>query len=75
MKAVISSLYSAHQVAAFDLNPLNQQRTIKIDDCGVDPTDFSLTHEGDRYQCLVQSGRSAAQAYLDGYNLRDLLTV
>lgn len=75
MKAVISSLYSAHQVAAFDLNQLNQQRTIKIDDCGVDPTDFSLTHEDDRYQCLVESGRSAALAYLDGYNLHDLLTV
>ncbi|MBN1265032.1 MAG: patatin-like phospholipase family protein [Anaerolineales bacterium] len=73
MKAVVSSLYNAHQVTALDLNLLNQMRTIKIDDCGVDPTEFSLTREDNRYKCLVQSGREAAEAYLDGYNLSELL--
>jgi len=73
MKAVVSSLYTVHQVAAVDLNPLNMQRTICIDDCGVEPTDFSLSRTDLRYQCLVKAGRKATRAYLEGYDLRQLL--
>lgn len=64
MKAVVSSLYSSHQVASYDLNPFNQQRTIRIDDQGVDPTDFSIRRGDELYEALIESGRKATREYL-----------
>ncbi len=72
MKAVIGSLYSVHLAAAYDINPFNQLRTIKISDCGVEPTDFSIPRNGERYQCLVNAGRKAAEDYLEQYDYHKL---
>lgn len=40
-------------------------RTIFIDDCGVDATDFDITIEDAKYRALVKSGYSASKAFFE----------
>jgi NTE family protein len=56
----------------FSRETLDQMRTIMISDCCIDQTDFDIPTHSERYDLLVESGRSAAKAYLDEYRAPDL---
>jgi len=55
------------QIAEIDNNPIDQRRTIKINSCNVQPTDFHLKPEDESYQELVEEGRRATRQYLENY--------
>jgi NTE family protein len=56
----------------FSRETLDQMRTIMISDCCIDQTDFNIPTHSERYDLLIESGRSAAKAYLDEYHAPDL---
>ncbi|MBZ0286722.1 MAG: patatin-like phospholipase family protein [Anaerolineae bacterium] len=57
------------QEVAFGNNKVDQQRTINVSNCCVQPTDFEVKPAPDnpKYHQLVAAGREAAQAYLRAY--------
>ena len=55
------------QIAEIDNNPIDQRRTIKINSCDVQPTDFTLKSADKKYQELVEEGRRATRQYLENY--------
>ena len=55
------------QIAEIDNNLIDQRRTIKISSCNVQPTDFELKPEDEKYQELVEEGRRATRQYLENY--------
>ena len=56
----------------FSRETLDQMRTIMVNDCCIDQTDFDIPTHSERYDQLIESGRSAAKAYLDAYRAPDL---
>jgi len=46
---------------------IDQLRTIDISNCCVDTTDFSVKPGSEKYAELVAAGRTATEAFLDGY--------
>jgi NTE family protein len=57
--------YDYHQVSSLRNNILDEKRTIKINDCGVSSTDFSIQPGSEIYQRLYNSGRQAVVDYFD----------
>jgi NTE family protein len=65
---LMDAVFEAQEIA-FDNNKVDQQRTINVSNCCVEPTDFEVKPGADnaKYDELVAAGRSAAQAYLRAY--------
>jgi NTE family protein len=57
--------YDSHQTYSLRNNPLDEKRTIKINDCGVSSTDFEICPGSEIYKKLYESGRQAVTDYFD----------
>jgi NTE family protein len=57
------------QSVAYRMSQAAQQRTVNINDCCIDTTDFSIrpAPEDERYQMLVAAGEEATLSYLASY--------
>ena len=51
--------YDSHQTSSLRNNIQDEKRTVKINDCGVSSTDFSIQPGSEIYQKLYESGRLA----------------
>jgi NTE family protein len=60
MSLMLRSLYHSYEVASYETNTVDQERTIEINDCGIPPTDFDIEVGDKKYQQLYQSGKEAA---------------
>ena len=60
---MLRSLYNAHQVSNYHTNPVDKQRTIEISDCGIPPTEFSITQGSEKYNQLYESGHQAVKDF------------
>lgn len=56
----------------FSRETLDLMRTVMVSDCCIDHTDFNIPPHSERYDQLIESGRTAAKAYLDDYRVPDL---
>jgi len=63
IKLLMENLYSTHQLTALAPDKLDQRRTIRIGDCGVSPTDFSIKPDDEVYEALYESGKQAVRSY------------
>lgn len=52
---------------SFSRETLDVMRTIMINDCCIHQTEFDIPPHSERYDKLIESGRSAATAYLQAY--------
>ena len=59
----------------FHKEPLKKLRTININDCCVLATDFSITPYSEKYNELIESGKTAAQDYFEKHQLPDPETI
>ncbi len=68
IEALLETILEA-QVVAFDNSPADRQRTININDCCVQATEFDVKPEvgNIRYQQLLQEGRTATDQFLRQY--------
>jgi NTE family protein len=65
---LMENLYTTHRLTAQTPGELDQQRTIRIGDCGVSPTEFDIKPDDAVYRALYESGRTAVQKYFSrGY--------
>ena len=71
---LFSSLLTIQKVR-FQKEPLKKLRTININDCCALATDFSITPYSEKYNELVESGKTAAQVYFEQYQLPDQETI
>ncbi|MBN2555920.1 MAG: patatin-like phospholipase family protein [Anaerolineales bacterium] len=55
------------QDETYSNNPINRLRTIEISDCCVDSIDFHIAPGSEAYEELLESGRYAAQSFLDSF--------
>jgi len=55
------------QDETYSNNPINRLRTIEISDCCVDSIDFHIAPGSEAYEELLESGRYAAQTFLDSF--------
>ena len=55
------------QISEIDNNPFDQRRSIKINSCRVQPTDFHLKAGDEAYEELIEEGRRATRQYLENY--------
>ena len=62
---LMENLYTTHQLTAPSPGELNRQRTIRIGDCGVSPTDFDIKPDDEVYRALYESGRNAVKAFFE----------
>jgi NTE family protein len=60
---LLENLYTTHQLTAPAPGELDQRRTIRIGDCGVSPTDFSIKPDDEVYTALFESGREAVRSF------------
>lgn len=60
---LMENLYTTHQLTAPAPDKLDQQRTIRIGDCGVSPTEFNIKPDDEVYTALYESGREAVLAF------------
>jgi NTE family protein len=58
--------------ASFSRETLDVMRTIMINDCCVQQTEFDIPPHSERYNKLIESGRAAARAYLQAYRAPDV---
>jgi NTE family protein len=56
----------------FSRETMDVMRTVMVNDCCIGPTDFAIPPHSDRYEQLIESGRSATKEYLDEYRAPDL---
>lgn len=56
----------------FTRQTLDVLRTVMISDCCVQHTEFDIPPHSEKYQNLIESGRTATIAYLDAYHLPEL---
>jgi NTE family protein len=59
----VRNIYNAHQVSNYQTNPVDRQRTIEIDDCGISAVEFDILPGSIKYNQLYQSGKAAVRAY------------
>lgn len=64
LSLTIQSIYDSHQLSNIDQNPVDQQRTVSINDCGVSSVKFDVEKNGSEYQKLFDSGREAVIDFL-----------
>lgn len=62
---LIENLYTTHQLTALAPDELDQQRTIRIGDCGVSPTEFNIKPDDEIYTALYNSGREAVRSFFE----------
>jgi len=67
LKLTVVNLVASTSALAYERNPFDQLRTIKIGDRGVGAVEFDLQPGGERYQALISSGREAAQAFVERF--------
>jgi NTE family protein len=60
---MIHSLYRAHEISGYKTNPVDQQRTIEISDCGIPATEFSITPGSEKYHLWYTSGHQAGEDF------------
>ncbi|MBG0785320.1 MAG: patatin-like phospholipase family protein [Anaerolineaceae bacterium] len=60
---LMENLYSTYPLTAQAPGEMDQQRTIRIGDCGVSSTNFNIKPNDETYQALYESGRRAVQAF------------
>ena len=63
---LMENLYTTHQLTAQAPGELDRQRTIRIGDCGVSPTEFNIKPDDEVYQSLYDSGKNAVQTFFAG---------
>ena len=63
---LMANVYSTYRLTAQTPGELDQQRTIRIGDCGVSSTDFNIKPNDEVYQALYESGRKAVQSFFAG---------
>jgi len=64
IELVFSNLYHSHQVKSLITSTADEERTIRINDCGIKATDFKITAGSEKYDQLLHSGKTAAQKFL-----------
>jgi len=69
LKLTVVNLVASTSALAYERNPIDQLRTIKIGDRGIGAVEFDLRPGGERYQALISSGREAAQDFVDRFRL------
>lgn len=60
---MIQSLQRAYSLSSYQTNPVDKQRTIEINDCGIPITEFNIEHGSEKYQALYKSGQHAAEDF------------
>lgn len=60
---LLTNIYSSNPLAAQVPGELDQQRTIRIGDCGVSSTNFNIKPNDEVYQALYESGRKAVKSF------------
>ena len=60
---LITNIYTTNPLTAQTPGELDQQRTIRISDCGVSSTNFNIKPNDEVYQALYESGRKAVQSF------------
>ncbi|HCU57597.1 MAG TPA: hypothetical protein DF984_05135 [Anaerolineaceae bacterium] len=63
---LIANIYSTYPLTTQVPGKLDQQRTIRIGDCGVSSTNFNIKPNDKVYQALYDSGKKAVQAFFAG---------
>jgi len=63
IKLLMENLYTTHQLTALTPDELDQQRTIRIGDCGVSSTEFNIKPDDEVYTALFESGREAVRSF------------
>jgi len=64
LSLTIQSIYDSHQLSNIGQNPVDQQRTVMINDCGVSSVKFDVERGGEEYLRLFQSGSQAVRDFL-----------
>jgi NTE family protein len=59
MSLMLRNLYHSHEIASYQSSTVDQERSIRISDCGIPPTDFEIEVGDHKYQDLYKSGRTA----------------
>lgn len=69
----LAALIIKMQEMAFRQDPVNQKRTVNIDNLCVNTTDFSVTPDPDNetYRRMTAEGRRTMRAFLDGFKVPD----
>ena len=60
---LMDNLYSTYQLTSKTPDKIDMHRTIRIGDCGVSSTDFSIKAGDEKFNALYESGKSAVQSF------------
>ena len=69
LKLTMVNVLASNEALAYERNPFDRLRTIKVGDRGVGAIEFDLEPHGPRYQALIDSGREAARAFFEAQRL------
>lgn len=61
----VRNIYNSHQVSSYQTNPVDQQRTIEIDDCGITAVEFDIVPGSIKYARLYAAGKNAVRDFFD----------
>jgi len=59
------NFYHSYELSSYQGNTVDQHRTIEISDCGIDPTDFEIEIDDEKYKMLYQSGVNAVRKFFE----------
>ena len=69
VELIFSNYYFSHQVQSIITSKANKYRTIRINDRGIKATDFKISAGSDKYNQLLESGKSATRKFLQEQGL------
>jgi NTE family protein len=69
LSLLMNNVLLAQGTLSFESSTVDQQRSVKINDCGVSPTDFDVVLPTEEFDTLVHSGYTSTMDYLESYQL------